>query len=77
MYYDGIGLKQFLEESEAKLQKVFDSACKFSNIHGFLMEQSENRLTKDIASMKVMAGKLLDTNNDMSEAGKCTTIHML
>ena len=63
-----VGLKEFLEESEAKLQTVFDSACGFWNIHGFLLKQIEYRIN-DVASMKVTAGKLLNTTIDLSSNG--------
>lgn len=63
------GLKEFLEESETKLQTVFDSACGFWNSQGFLLKQIEYRIN-DIASMKVTAGKLLNTTIDLSSAGE-------
>ena len=63
-----IGLKEFLEESEAKLQTVFDSACGFWNIHGFLLKQIEYRIN-EVASMRVTAGKLLNTTIDLSSTG--------
>ena len=70
-----IGLKQFLEESENKLQAVFDSACGFWNIHSFLLEQIEYRIN-DVASMRITAGKLLDTAIDLSSTGKPANIIM-
>ena len=63
------GLKEFLEESEAKLQTVFDFACGFWNSQGFLLKQIEYRIN-DVASMKVTAGKLLNTTIDLSSAGE-------
>ena len=48
---------------------VFDSACGFWNIHGFLLNQIECRIN-DIASMKVRAGKLFNTTVDPSSTGK-------
>ena len=64
-----VGLKEFLEESEAKLQTVFDSACGFWNIHGFLLKQIESRIN-DVASMRITAGKLLNTTINLSSTGK-------
>jgi hypothetical protein len=48
---------------------VFDSACGFWNIHGFLLNQIECRIN-DIASMRLSAGKLLHTTVDPSSTGK-------
>ena len=70
-----VGLKQFLEESESKLQAVFDSACGFWNIHSFLLKQIEYRIN-DVASMRITAGKLLDTAIDLSSTGKPANIIM-
>ena len=68
MFYMAVGLKEFLEESEAKLQTVFDSACGFWNIHGFLLNQIECRIN-DVASMRITAGKLLNTTIDVGSTG--------
>lgn len=66
--YLDTGLKEFLDESAIKLQKVFDNSCGFLNSNDCLLDKVED-VFREVSSMKVSAEKFRQAAYDTDLLG--------